>query len=78
MEKQEQVFIAAAILLAAAVGQRHEPVDDKQVSLAVDNAKKLYAEVKRRQEEDFAAMPLPTEGLKRAAELEAKRTEHDR
>jgi hypothetical protein len=52
MEKDEQVFIAAAILLSAAVGQRHEPVDQEQVALAVDNAKKLYAEVKKRREED--------------------------
>ena len=46
-EDDKQVFVAAAILLAAAVGQRHEPVDQKQVGIAVDNARKLYAEVKR-------------------------------
>ena len=48
MEEDKQVFLAAAILLAAAVGQRHEPVDEKQISLAVDNAYRLYIEVKSR------------------------------
>jgi hypothetical protein len=48
MEEKEQVFLAAAILLAAAVGQRHEAVDEKQISLAVDNAHKLFSEVKKR------------------------------
>jgi len=47
-EDDKQVFLAAAILLAAAVGQRHEPVDEKQISLAVDNAHRLYIEVKSR------------------------------
>lgn len=50
MNKDEQVFIAAAILLSAAVGQRHEPVDEKQVTLAVGNARKLYAEVQKQNE----------------------------
>jgi hypothetical protein len=51
LDKDEQVFLAAAILLSAAVGQRHEPVDEKQVALAVDNARKLYAEVQKQNDE---------------------------
>jgi hypothetical protein len=42
----------------------------------VDNAKKLYTEVKKRQEEEFTAMPLATDGLQKAAEQEAERTQH--
>jgi hypothetical protein len=55
MDKNELVFIAAAILLAASVGQKHEPADGKQIGLAVDNAHKLYNEVKQRHDEPFAA-----------------------
>jgi hypothetical protein len=58
MDKDEQVFIAAAILLSAAVGQRHEPVDDKQVALAVGNARKLYAEVQKQNDEARNAVPI--------------------
>jgi len=54
MEEDKQVFLAAAILLAAAVGQRHEPVDQKQVVIAVTNARKLYAEVKKQHDEASA------------------------
>jgi hypothetical protein len=46
-DDDKQIFLAAAILLSASVGQRHEPVDAKQVSLAVDNARKLHTEVKK-------------------------------
>ncbi len=49
-EDDKQVFLAAAILLAAAVGQRHEAVDEKQVVIAVTNARKLHSEVKRQHE----------------------------
>jgi hypothetical protein len=48
MEEDEQIFFAAAILLAASVGQKHEAVDESQVHLAVVNAHKLYEEVKKR------------------------------
>jgi len=56
-EDDKQVFLAAAILLAAGVGQTHEAVDEKQVRIAVGNAHKLYAEVKRRHDEAFAVLP---------------------
>jgi hypothetical protein len=58
LDKDEQVFLAAAILLSAAVGQRHEPVDDKQVTLAVGNARKLYAEVQKQNDEARNALPI--------------------
>ncbi len=47
MEENEQLFLAAAILLAAAVGQRHEPVDEKQISIAVENAHKLHKAIEK-------------------------------
>jgi len=50
MEEDERIFLAAAILLAASVGQKHEPVDDSQVRLAVVNARKLHEEVRKRSE----------------------------
>jgi hypothetical protein len=71
MDKNEQVFLAAAILLAAAVGQTHEPVDKKQVGLAVDNAYKLYSEMQKRHDEAFAA--LRTGGVAEAGKMEATR-----
>ena len=40
-EEDKQIFLAAAILLAASVGQKHEPVDESQVRFAVVNAHKL-------------------------------------
>jgi hypothetical protein len=49
-EDDKQIFFAAAILLAASVGQKHEPVDESQVRLAVINAYKLREEVKKRSE----------------------------
>ena len=49
-EDDKQTLLAAAILLAAAVGQRHEPVDESQVRLAVTNAYKLREEVRKRSE----------------------------
>ena len=57
MEEDEQIFIAAAILLAASVGQKHEPVDESQVRLAVVNAHKLREEVKKRREKISAGQP---------------------
>jgi hypothetical protein len=52
MEQQdEKIFLAAAILLAAAVGQSHEPVDEKQVGVAVENAHKLSEAVDKRRKE---------------------------
>lgn len=72
MEEQDQVFLAAAILLSAAVGQRHEPVDEKQVALAVSNARKLYAEVQKQNDE--ARNALPMDGVQKAMEQQAKRT----
>jgi hypothetical protein len=69
MDKNEQVFLAAAILLAAAVGQTHEPVDKKQVGLAVDNAYKLYGEVQKRHDEAVAALRAGVEA--EAAKMEA-------
>lgn len=72
MDKDEQVFLAAAILLSAAVGQRHEPVDEKQVALAVGNARKLYAEVQKQNDE--ARNALPIDGVQKATmEQQAKR-----
>ena len=50
-EDDKQVLHVAAILLAAAVGQTHEPANQKQVVIAVDTARKLYAEVKRQHDE---------------------------
>lgn len=70
-EEDKQVFFAAAILLSASVGQSHEPVDEKQVSLAVDNARRLYAEVKRQHEEGSAAMS--TDGVQKFEEGQARR-----
>jgi hypothetical protein len=49
-EDDKQIFFAAAILLSASVGQKHEPVDESQVRLAVINAYKLREEVKKRSE----------------------------
>lgn len=43
-EDDKQALHAAAILLAAAVGQTHEPANQKQVMIAVENARKLYAD----------------------------------
>ena len=40
-EEDKQIFLAAAILLAASVGQKHELADESQVRLAVVNAHKL-------------------------------------
>lgn len=50
-EDDKQVLHVAAILLSAAVGQTHEPANHKQVVIAVENARKLYAEVKRQHDE---------------------------
>jgi len=50
-EDEKQVLHVAAILLAAAVAQTHEPANQKQVVIAVENARKLYAEVKRQHDE---------------------------
>ncbi len=72
MEEDKQVFLAAAILLAAAVGQRHEPVDEKQIGLAVGNARRLYTEVKRQLDE--AGASLATDGVEKAYLQDAKRT----
>ncbi|MGB7436316.1 MAG: hypothetical protein WBR26_21275 [Candidatus Acidiferrum sp.] len=51
MEKNEQIFFAAAILLAASVGQTHEAADAKQIGIAVDNAHRLYEAVEKRRTE---------------------------
>jgi hypothetical protein len=76
LDKDEQVFLAAAILLSAAVGQRHEPVDEKQVALAVGNARKLYAEVQKQNDEDRNALPM--DGVQKATmEQQAKRVGKD-
>jgi hypothetical protein len=73
LDKDEQVFLAAAILLSAAVGQRHEPVDEKQVALAVGNARKLCAEVQKQNDE--ARNALPMDGVQKAMmEQQATRT----
>ncbi len=48
---EKQVLHVAAILLAAAVGQTHEPANQKQVVIAVENARRLYAEVRRQHEQ---------------------------
>jgi hypothetical protein len=73
LDKDEQVFLAAAILLSAAVGQRHEPVDEKQVALAVGNARKLYVEVQKQNDE--AGNALPIDGVQKAMmDQQAKRT----
>ena len=48
MSENELIFLKAAILLAASVGQKHEPVDESQVRLAVTNAHKLHDEVTKR------------------------------
>lgn len=53
-EDDKEVLHVAAILLAAAVGQTHEPANHKQVVIAVDNARKLYAKVKRQHDEATA------------------------
>jgi len=58
MGEDEQVFLAAAILLAAAVGQRHEPVDESQIRIAVLNAHSLHEEVKKRRERIAAGQAL--------------------
>ncbi len=50
-EDEKQVLHVAAILLAAAVGQTHEPANQKQVVIAVENARRLYAEVRRQHEQ---------------------------
>jgi hypothetical protein len=65
-EEDKQIFLAAAILLAASVGQRHEPVDESQVRLAVVNAHKLRNEVEKRREIISAGQPYGlTESEKR-------------
>ena len=56
-EEDKQIFLAAAILLAASVGQKHEPVDEAQVRLAVVNAHKLRKEVEKRSEIISAGQP---------------------
>jgi hypothetical protein len=56
-EEDKQIFLAAAILLAASVGQKHEPVDESQVRFAVVNAHKLRDEVKKRSEIISAGQP---------------------
>jgi hypothetical protein len=43
-EDDKQTLHAAAILLAAAVGQTHEPANQKQVMIAAENARKLSAD----------------------------------
>jgi Skp family chaperone for outer membrane proteins len=50
-DDDKQVLHVAAILLAAAVGQTHEPANHKQVVIAVENARKLFAEVKKQHDE---------------------------
>jgi hypothetical protein len=76
LDKDEQVFLAAAILLSAAVAQRHEPVDEKQVALAVGNARKLYAEVQKQNDEARNALPID-EVQKATIEQQAKRVGKD-
>jgi len=58
MSEDEQIFLAAAILLAAAVGQSHEPVNESQTSIAVLNAHSLHEEVKKRREKIAAGQAL--------------------
>lgn len=58
MGEDEQIFLAAAILLAAAVGQRHEPVDESQIRIAVLDAHSLHEEVKKRRERIAAGQAL--------------------
>lgn len=50
-EEEKQVLHVAAILLAAAIGQTHEPANQKQVVIAVENARRLYAEVRRQRDQ---------------------------
>jgi hypothetical protein len=65
-EEDKQIFLAAAILLAASVGQKHEPVDESQVRLAVVNAHKLRNEVEKSSEIIRAGQPYGiTEAEKR-------------
>jgi hypothetical protein len=58
MGEDEQIFLGAAILLAAAVGQRHEPVDESQIRIAVLDAHSLHEEVKKRRERIAAGQAL--------------------
>jgi antitoxin component of MazEF toxin-antitoxin module len=65
-EEDKQIFLAAAILLPASVAQKHEPVDELQVRLAVVNARKLRNEVEKRSEIIGAGQPYGlTESEKR-------------
>lgn len=57
-EEDKQVFLAATILLPTAVGQGHEPLDQKQGVIAGTNARKLYAEVKKQHDEASARYRL--------------------
>ena len=57
-EEDEQIFLAAAILLTAAVGESHEPVDESQIRIAVLNAHSLHEEVKKRRERIAAGQAL--------------------
>ena len=52
-----QLFLAAAVLLAASVGQRHEPADESQIRSTVLNAHKVHVEVKSSREEAFSQLP---------------------
>ena len=58
MSEDEQIFVAAAILLTAAVGESHEPVDESQIRIAVLNAHSLHEEVKQRRERIAAGQAL--------------------
>jgi hypothetical protein len=57
-EDDKQIFLAAAVLLAASVGQKHEPVDASQIRIAVLNAHKLREEVEKCHERIKAGQPL--------------------
>jgi hypothetical protein len=58
MSEDEQIFLAAAILLTTAVGESHEPVDESQIRIAVLNAHSLHEEVKKRRERIAAGQAL--------------------
>jgi hypothetical protein len=58
MGEDEQIFLAAAILLSSAVGRRREPADEKQIVTAIWNAHNLHDEVKKRHERIAAGQVL--------------------
>jgi hypothetical protein len=71
-EDDRQVLLAAAILLAPSIERMSEADLQGRIKTAVTTARNLHAEVKRQHEEASAAMP--TDGVQKAYEQEAKRT----